>query len=337
MRIVFLASGHFALPTLQWLAGSEHEIVAIVTQPARPAGRGRRTTRTPVRAVADELGLTVLEPEDVNAPDCLRRLGDCDAHIGLTIAFGQKLGRELLSLFSGGCINLHASLLPKYRGAAPINWAIVRGEERTGVTVFRLVERMDAGPILTVRETAIRPRETAAELHDRLADLGVDAVRSALEACEAQWVRGATEPRPAGAPQAETDATKAPKLQKSDGHVDFDRPAVAIANQILGMTPWPGARARYEASDGRYEDVLLLRAIACEKGEDGRSDSAGPTAAVIEPGVLDERLFVAAADGFVRILEIKPSSGRTISWQDFVNGRHVAPGDRFRCVGSHPQ
>lgn len=196
MRIVFLGSGAFAEPTLRWLAQSGHDIPLVITQPARGSGRGRRTARTPVAAVAQELGLQVASVEDVNAPEFVAGLRELDARVGLVIAFGQKLGPDLLSAVRGGCINLHASLLPKYRGAAPINWAIVRGEDRSGCTVFRIASRMDAGPILVSRWTAIGAEETAGELHDRLAGVGVDAVQAALAMFEEDAI-------PDGEPQDE--------------------------------------------------------------------------------------------------------------------------------------
>jgi methionyl-tRNA formyltransferase len=312
MRVVFLASGAFAQPTLRWLAQSPHEVALVVTQPAKGSGRGRHVTRMPVRALADELGLETLEAEDVNAPDVIGRLRSLEARVGLVIAFGQKLGPELLGIMPGGCINLHASLLPKYRGAAPINWAVVRGDEKTGCTVFRITERMDAGPILVSRWTEIKPEETAGELHDRLAGIGVDAMKAAVELFEGDDV-------PAGTPQDEREATPAPKLSKTDGVVDFDRPASDVAHHICGMTPWPGASARFEASDDRWENVTFLRA---RRAQD-------PYAPADPPGTIDARRYVAARDGFVEILEIKPSSGRSMTWQDYVNGRHVSPGDRF--------
>ncbi|MFH1109734.1 MAG: methionyl-tRNA formyltransferase [Planctomycetota bacterium] len=312
MRVAFLASGAFAQPTLRWLAQSQHEVALVVTQPAKGSGRGRHVTRTPVRALADELGLETLEAENVNAPDVIGRLRSLEAHVGLVIAFGQKLGPELLGMMPGGCINLHASLLPKYRGAAPINWAVVRGDEKTGCTVFRITERMDAGPILVSRWTEIKPEETAGELHDRLAGIGVDAMKAAVELFEGADV-------PAGTPQDERETTSAPKLSKTDGVVDFDRPASDVAHHICGMTPWPGASARFEASDDRWENVTFLRA---RRAQD-------PYAPADPPGTVDARRYVAARDGFVEILEIKPSSGRSMTWQDYVNGRHVSPGDRF--------
>lgn len=312
MRIVFLGSGEFAVPTLRHLTKSAYDVALVVTQPARPSGRGRRTTPTPVCQAAKELNLETVEVQDVNAPDIACRIRSLDVRLGLAIAFGQKLGPGLLDSMPAGCINLHASLLPKYRGAAPINWAILRGEQRTGCTVFRIVERMDAGPILTARWTAIKPEETAGELHDRLAAIGVDAVDAALELFEGTAI-------PEGTPQDDTEATKAPKLKKADGYIRFDRPVVDIIRHIHGMTPWPGASARYQSAEGQWEKVNITRARRAEV----------PSKPIIAPGTIDERRYVAAQDGSVEILEIKPSSGRTMTWPDYVNGRHVALGDQF--------
>ena len=316
MRIVFLGSGAFALPTLRWLAQSEHEVALVVTQPARPSGRGRRTTPTPVRHLADELGLQSAEALDVNTADMMARLHHLNARLGVVIAFGQKLGPKLLAMPPAGFINLHASLLPKYRGAAPINRAIMGGEQRTGCTVFKVVERMDAGPILGTRWTEIKPDEPAGELHDRLAAIGVDAVNAAIQLFEGDEV-------PVGTPQNEDEATRAPKLSKADGFLSFDRPASFVANQIRGVTPWPGAAARFQGRDGRWERIIVTRARRAEDPSDGTA----ALRSAVAPGTIDQRRYVAAADGFIEILEIKPSSGRIMTWADYVNGRHVAAGD----------
>ena len=312
MRIVFLGSGAFARPTLEWLAESEHQVVMVVTQPTRPSGRGRRLGRTPTRALADDLGLETMETPNVNDPEVLRTLRSLDVRLGLVIDFGQKLGDELLDIPPAGFINLHASLLPKYRGAAPINWAIINGDEQTGCTVFRVVQRMDAGPILVMRCTAIKVEETAGELHDRLAAIGVDAVQATLALFD-------NNTGPLGTPQDESEATKAPKLKKTDGLIDFDAPAAEVAHRICGMTPWPGARTQYRAQDGRWEQVILTRARRAEQ----------PGKPTIPPGTIDARRLVAARDAFIEILELKPSSGRIMTWRDYVNGRHVAGGDTF--------
>jgi len=318
MRIVFMASGVFAVPTLKFLARQHHDISLLVTQPARAAGRGRRTTRTPVAAVADQLGLPILEVDNVNEPEFVRRVRDARADLGLAIAFGQMLRADLLGAIPRGFINLHASLLPKYRGAAPINWAIVGGEERTGCTVFRIDKRMDAGPILASRWTEIKPEENAGELHDRLAGIGVDAVSAALELFEEDRL-------PAGTPQDDAQACPAPKLKKSDGITSFDRPADDLAHHICGMTPWPGVPAKFESQAGRWENVQLVRARVAEAIPSNRRTEF----TTMEPGTIDDRRFLATADGFLELLEIKPSSGRIMTWRDFVNGRQVGAGDRF--------
>ena len=312
MRIVLLASGEFALPTLRRLVHSGHDLALVVTQPARPSGRGRRTSPTPVRALADELRLRVLEVENVNAADVAGGVRALEARLGLVIAFGQKLGAELRDSFPARCINLHASLLPRSRGAAPINWAILRGEEETGCTVIRVAERIDAGPILVSRATRIEPGETAGELHDRLACLGVEAVEAALQ----QFEDGGM---PEGTPQNESAVTLAPKLKKSDGFIRFSATAEEVVRHVRGMTPWPGALARFQSRGGRSEEVGITRIRSAQA-------SAAPT---VPPGTIDERLFVAVEDGFIEIVEIRPQSGRNMGWVDYVNGRHVVAGDRF--------
>lgn len=322
MRLVFLASGAFARPTLRWLAQSDHEVPLVVTQPARGAGRGKRMTRTPVDALAAELGIESVQVEDVNEPSFISELRSRNVHMGVAIAFGQMLRSELLDCLPGGFINLHASLLPKYRGAAPINWAITRGEERTGCSVFRIVKKLDAGPILTSRWTDIKPEETAGELHDRLAGIGVDAVSAALQLFQ-------KEECPAGTPQDDSLATLAPKLKKSDGAIDFDRPAFDVANHICGMSPWPGATTRFEGSDERWENATILRARPAEVAEQPSPPPASTDSSPPPPGTLDHRRYIAVRDGYVEVLEIKPASGRTMHWQDYVNGRRVAAGDRF--------
>jgi methionyl-tRNA formyltransferase len=326
MHLILLASGAFAAPTIRWLAESEHGIALVVTQPARGSGRGRHTTPTPVKVLAEELGLPVVEIENVNTHEFIEKVRVLDARLMLAIAFGQKLSPEFLAATPAGAINLHASLLPKYRGAAPINWAVVRGERETGCTVFRIVSRMDAGPILARRATPIEPDETAGELHDRLADLGVQTVRDAL----ALFANGVDPP---GTPQDDAQATLAPKLKKSDGFIDFARPARSVVDLIRGMTPWPGATAQFVAASGRSEVVTITHirpAADTAASETSLSPSLprGDTGR-FQPGTIDDRLLVAAGDEFVRIVEIKPASGRTMSWVDFVNGRHVSPGDHL--------
>ncbi len=315
MRIVLMASGEFAIPTLRSLVNSGHELPLVITQPDRGSGRGRKTQCTATKAKALELGLEVLATPNVNESAVVDRIRELNADLGLVIAFGQKIGAEVRELFARDCINLHASLLPKYRGAAPFQWCVINGDQETGVTTFRLVDRMDAGSIYVQRMTGLRPQEQACELHDRLAAIGVDAVNATIELME-------TDPDFEPVPQDDTLATKAPKLSKSDGHVRFDQPAAALANRINGLWDWPGARCQFVSkATGKAETVILAMA------RPGASDKPTET-----PGTIDFRRHVATADQFIEILEVKPTGGRLMSFEDYVNGRRIQPGDTFEPV-----
>ncbi len=311
MRILFFGSGEFGVPALRNLEHN-HDVATVITQPDRPSGRGRKLTPTPVKRWALQLGLDVITVEDVNEPSIVRALLDGQVDVGVVLAFGQKIGRDLLNGITGGCINAHASLLPRYRGAAPIQWAIIRGEQETGLTVFKLVEHMDAGPILACRRTCLKQDETAEELHGRLAGIAVDAINGALELY-------AENPNPPGEPQDESAATPAPKLKKEGGYIDFNKSACELARFICGMWSWPGARCRFvSVGPAKQEEVIIARARA-----------AGGRAENLPPGQIDSRLLVATGEGMLELLEIKPAGGKLMSWPDFVNGRHVRPGDRF--------
>lgn len=318
MKLVFFGSGEFGLPTLEALVKSQsgasglgHEVVLAVTQPDRPAGRGKKSAPTPVRSWCERHGVEVVAAEQVNEEGVTARLLGTGAQVGVVVAFGQKIGPVLLEGLPGGCINLHASLLPRYRGAAPIHRAILNGEKVTGVTVFRLVERMDAGPILTRAETAIGETETAGELHDRLAEMGPRVVLDAL----AMFAGGGVPP---GEPQDEAQATRTAKLKKEEGVIDWSRPAALVARLIHGMCPWPGATSTFRSQGtGKCEAVTILRARVVETEAPG------------EPGGLTEGLEVCCGGGALSIVEIKPAGSRAMSWGDFVNGRHVSGEDRF--------
>lgn len=312
MRIVFFGTGRFGLPTFDSIRGDGHDIALVVTQPDRPRGRKLETTPTIIKQAALEAGLPVFAPEDVNTSESVACIAACKADLGYVVAYGQKIGAAVRGAFPAGTVNLHGSLLPAWRGAAPVQWSVINGDAEAGVTVFRLVDRMDAGPILTQRRTAIGVDETADELHDRLAHIGCDAVRAALELLS-------RDPQTPGTPQDETAATRARKLNKADGLIRFDAPAAALANRVCGLWSWPGANCRFVSHDGkRDERVTLARAVRYE----GRGSGG-------EPGTISDVMSVAAADGDLMILEIKPAGGRLMAWQDFVNGRHVQPGDRF--------
>jgi methionyl-tRNA formyltransferase len=317
MRVLFLASGGIAIPSLRWLANSRHDIVAVATQPDRPRGRGRRPTPTPVKVHAVELGLEPIQAENVNDPSVANRLLSSPPDVAVTMAFSQKIGQAFIEAIPGGCLNVHPSLLPKYRGAAPVNWAIIRGETKTGVSVFRLVDRIDAGPILSVRETLIKPCETAGELSARLGGVACDALSAALEEF------GPDGPPP-GRPQDDSQAVPAPKLAKDTGQIRLQQPAEQTVRWINGLFPWPGVQVMYVPRTGHKPTAVRLARASLP---DDR-----PHPPTVPPGTILEDGSVTCVDGAIRILEIQPAGSRLMSWQDFTNGRHVQPGDRFEPV-----
>ena len=313
MRIVFCGSGDFGIPTLRSLAAGGHEIPLVVTQPPRRAGRGGRLRATPVSLAAEELHLAAIAVEDVNAADAVAAIAQPDAEVMLVADFGQMIGRQVRELTPHGAVNLHGSLLPALRGAAPVNWAIIRGLGETGVTTFRIVAGMDAGPIFCQRATPIRPDETAAELRTRLAELGVEAVRETLSLL----ARG---PCP-GREQDDSLVTRAPLLKKSDGRIDFAADAEVVRNLIHGTWPWPAGQAVYVSAEGKSAPVVIARADAT---------AGGPAGA--EPGTVDEHLAVRCGRGRLAIRQIKPAGRRLMEWRDFVNGYRAGPGARFTAV-----
>jgi len=316
MHILFFASGQIAIPSFRWLMNSPHSVVAVVTQPDRPAGRRRRLAPTPVRQYALETDVEVIQAEDVNDPNVVAGLLDRRADLGVSMSFGQKIGRELLDGIPGGCLNIHPSLLPKCRGAAPVNWTIIRRETGTGVTVSRLTDRIDAGPVLTTRETAIKPNETAWELEARLAGIACDALDGAL-------ARIGPEGLPPGQPQDDALATPAPKLTKEMGRIHLNQPAADVVTWVNGLYDWPAVQVAYVSRDGQRTQVRLARASLNEE----RGGAPGQP-----PGTILDDGSIACSDGAIRILEIQPAGGRIMLWQDFVNGRRVRAGDRFESL-----
>ena len=232
MKLVFMGTPDFAVPSLERLAARGHEISAVVTRPDRPRGRGRKLAPPPVKITAHRLGLPVLQPRSLEARDFLERLRRLDADLFVVVAF-VILPRVLLRIPRLGSVNLHPSLLPKYRGAAPINWAIIRGETETGLSIFRLTRRVDAGDLLFRQAVCIGPDETAGELSERLRILGADALANVVEGLERDEF--------ASKPQPETGVTRAPRLEKEDGRIDWACSAASICNLVRGTNPFPGA------------------------------------------------------------------------------------------------
>ncbi|MEX2673090.1 MAG: methionyl-tRNA formyltransferase [Phycisphaeraceae bacterium] len=318
MRIVFFGSGAFGLPTLIALH-EKHDVVLVVSQPDRPAGRKRKLTPTPIAAWAQEQNLPLIKPENVNQPDILEQIQAARADANVVVAFGQKVSQPLIDsprLGPTATVNLHASLLPRYRGAAPINWAMIEGEKETGNTVFALVEKMDAGDMLGQQATPIDPLETVGELHDRLAALGPDLVLRVLNDLE----QGTAQPQPQDAARK----TIAPKLSKADAWVDFAAPAEAVRNRIHGLTPWPGVRTKYRRPNETETHDLLLRRVEVitAQGEPGTMNADGIIATGSSGGA-------SGGGGGVALLEVQPPGKRAMSWSDFQKGHNLPIGTRF--------
>ncbi len=312
MKMVFAGSGEFGIPSLEALARSAHDVCGIVTQPARSAGRGRKSRPTPVAEWARQRDYPCWETADINDAATLDVLTRHRPDVMVVIAFGQKIGQPVVHLSPKGAINVHASLLPRWRGAAPINWAIIQGDAVTGVSIITLADRMDAGDILAAVPTPIGPQETAGDLHDRLAHLAAPVLLETLT----KIANGTAVYKP----QDETQVTLAPKLKKSDGVLDFDQPAEVLARRIRGLWPWPGATADYVSlRQHKTCRVTIARAEVVETS----------STATLTPGTLNEDMHIVCARGTLRLLEIKPAGADLMCCRDFVNGRRCCPGDRF--------
>jgi methionyl-tRNA formyltransferase len=306
LRIIFAGSGEFGLPTLRGLLAAGHELVLVVSQPDRPAGRGRSLTPTPVARESLDRNLPLLRTDQVNS----QALPAADLMV--VIAFGQKISQDMANRPHLGSVNLHASLLPRYRGAAPINWAICRGETQTGNSVIRLADRMDSGAVLGQSQVPIGPTETAGELHDRLAEDGRPLVLRVAE----ELATG----RAVETPQDESQATPAPKLARDAARIDWNRPAVDVARLICGMSPWPGCRAAIvDASGSPAGRVTLIRA-------DTVTGSRGA------PACIDAEGDVVAAGGSVRILELQPEGKRAMTLSAYRNGHRWEAGMRLESL-----
>ena len=311
MRILFWGTPDFAVPSLRALTEEGHDVVGVVTQPDRPAGRGRKLRGSAVKRVAlEEDDYPVLTPERPRGESFMESVRELAPDLSVVVAYGRILNREVLDLPARGSINVHASLLPQLRGAAPINWAIVRGKEVTGVTVMRMVEEMDAGPILLQLEEPIAPDETASELTARLSELGAAALVETL----AMLQLGAIEERE----QDHALATLAPKIDRATARVDWADDAPVVANHVRGMDEVPGA---WSLLGG--EPVKLFQPEA----RSGYSDGSSP--GVVLRADPDGGLLVASGNGAVALGEVQPTGRRRMLASDWIRGRSVVEGDRF--------
>jgi methionyl-tRNA formyltransferase len=313
MRVVFMGSPDFAVPPLRALLGA-HDVALVVTQPDKPAGRGKRLLPPPVKEVAQAAGVPVLQPLSVRKPEIAETLRATRAELAVVVAYGKILPRAVLDAFPRGCINVHASLLPAYRGAAPIQWAILRGETETGVTIMQLDEGMDTGPMLRKRSIAIAPDDTAGTLFERLAPLGAELLLETMD----DLARGTLVPEA----QDHTRATHAPMLDKDHGAVDWTRSAVEVSCHVRGMDPWPGA---FTALDETRLKLFRPTVVA----DTGQPGEAGEILAVDARG-----LVVACGQGTVAIAELQAAGGRRMAARAFASGHTLAAGTRLRGPGA---
>jgi methionyl-tRNA formyltransferase len=300
MNILFYGTPAFAVPALEALL-ARHRVVAVVTQPDRPAHRGQLLTASPVKQRALEAGIPVVQParlRDAGWPERLREFG---AEVAVVVAFGQILPRAVLDVPPRGSINVHASLLPRYRGAAPIAWSIIRGETETGVTIMQMDEGMDTGPMLLTVRTPIGPDETAGELGERLARIGAGALIEALARLDAITAT----PQPGG-------ATLAPRLKKADGHLDWTRPARELCHLVRGCNPWPGALTRTPRGA-----LLIWRAAVADAA------APAPPGALVAAG---PSLAIATGEGALLPTEVQAENRRAVSWAEFLRGARLEAG-----------
>jgi methionyl-tRNA formyltransferase len=303
LKVLFYGTPEFALPAFHAVRDA-HQIITVVTQPDRPAHRGQKLTPPPVKLAAEAAGLPVLQPPRLRDPGWPERLRALGADVAVVVAFGQILPQAVLDAPARGSINIHASLLPKFRGAAPIQWAIIRGETTTGITTFHMDVGMDTGPMLLQAETPIDPEETAGELSARLAPLGADVIIDTLARLDTLRAT----PQPEG-------ATLAPRLKKSDGALDWTRPARELVNLVRGCNPWPGATTTTPAGP-----LALWRARVV-------SGAGAPGTLVAH----ERTLAIATGDGALLPLEVQPESRRAQRWDDFLRGARFTAG---RALGA---
>ena len=318
MRVVFMGTPAFAVPTLQCLLDSEFSVVGVVCQPDRPSGRGKKVSWGPIKELAMAHSLPLIQPEKMKAPPLFETLQSWNPDVIVVAAFGRILPKTILDLPPMKCLNVHGSLLPKYRGAAPIQWAVMNGEQETGITIMLMDEGMDTGAILRQGAVRISPEETAGELADRLAGMGGPLLVQTLR----DWVGGKVEAQP----QNDQDATMAPILKKEDGRIDWTQPASVIADRIRGLSPWPGGFSFFQ---GERWGIWKVRVATEEFDQTSQSSASsnpvpGEVLAVSKAGIR-----VETGQGALDLLELQPANKKRMKIADYVAGHRVERGVRF--------
>jgi methionyl-tRNA formyltransferase len=314
MRIVYMGTPPFAVPPLQSLITAGHEVIGVVTRIDKPAGRGKVLTPPAVKIAAEQSDIPVFQPKRVREPESIAAIRAMGPEIIVVAAYGQILPREILTLPRFGCINIHASLLPAYRGAAPINWAIIKGETQTGITIMQMDEGMDTGAILTQESVPIAPRDTAGDLTEKLSELGSWLIVDTLSRIRLEGL--------AAVPQDNSKASMAPLLKKEDGLINWTMNARDIHNRVRGLSPWPGA---FSFLNGK-----LIKFI-----ETDHTEGTGEPGALYEQG--RDSLAIGTGSGLLSIVSIQPEGKKPMSAAEFLRGHRGAVGKKFDSKSTKSQ
>jgi methionyl-tRNA formyltransferase len=304
-RIIFLGTPDFAVPSLIALHQSDHQIPLVITQPDRPKGRGKKLQAPPVKQKALELGLHIFQPQSINTSKCVAQINALNPDFLVVVAFGQLLKKSVLNISKNGVLNVHPSILPQYRGPAPIQWSIIHGCSKTGVSIMKLDEGLDTGDILQFEMVDIEPEETAGMLHDRLAKYGAKLLLDTIQKISNKTISSKR--------QDHSQATYARLLKKKDGQIDWNQPSQVIINQIRGMTPWPGAFTFIKNT--RIKIFKATKVDVSEKEAPGTILNSFP-----------DELWIATGDGAVSIQEIQSASGKRMYIADYLRGSTIVSG-----------
>ena len=315
MKLVFMGTPDFAVPSLQALVKNGHDVVGVFTQPDRPAGRGKNLKPSPVKVAAQELGLSIFQPEKIKTPEAIQQLSDLAPEGIIVVAYGQILSKEILDLPRYGCINVHASLLPDLRGAAPIHWALIHGERMTGVTTMQMDEGLDTGDMLLKAEYSVSEEATTGEVHDALAQLGGELLIKTLDLLEKKELEAI--------PQVGV-TRYASLLKREHEELHWSQRAEALHNQIRGLNPWPGAYTTF-----RGETLKVWRSKSPNKGRTKQLDNTVSAQAGEVLEVSNDGLLVQTGDGGLLITEVQPAGKKAMPARDFFLGRRAHVGERF--------
>ncbi|MDD2233420.1 MAG: methionyl-tRNA formyltransferase [Desulfitobacteriaceae bacterium] len=322
MRIIFMGTPDFAVPSLEYLFKEGHEILTVFTQPDRPAGRGKQPRKSPVKVAAQKLGLTIRQPGQINTPEIIELLKSLQPELIIVVAYGKKLPPEILKIPEKGCLNVHASLLPAYRGAAPIHWAIINGETQTGITTMLMDEGLDTGDILLKKVFPVSGEATTGEVHDALAEIGGELLLETIAAYSRGDLKGVAQTG---------ESSYAPLLKREHEWLDWSRKAVELHNQIRGLNPWPGAVTKYKGENLKiWQSSLVSQALA---GDISNPEDLAQESPAREFGqvlrIVDGGIIIGTGEGELLLRQVQPAGKRIMPARDFFLGRHGQIGEKL--------